>query len=82
MRDGTLAARHLAERITIEQTQKRLRAETEQVDARVYAQTAAGRRHLRGILASARAGSTSGAIRCSRCWIASGTLRRVPRSTR
>lgn len=49
MRDGTLAARHLAERITIEQTQKRLRAETEPVDAKVYAQTAAGRRLLRGV---------------------------------
>ena len=45
MRDGTLAARHLAERVTIEPTQERLGAES---DAKVYAQTAAGRRLLRG----------------------------------
>lgn len=49
MRDGTLAARHLAERVAIEAHRAAATTTDTPIDARTYAQTAAGRRALRGI---------------------------------
>lgn len=49
MRDGTLAARHLAERVSLEAQRAAATAAEARDDARSYAQTAAGRRALRGI---------------------------------
>lgn len=49
MRDGTLAARHLAERVRIETVQARLAREDAPVDASSVASSPAGRRQLRGI---------------------------------
>lgn len=49
MRDGTLAARHLAEAVALEAQRRAAAAAEQRDDARSYAQTAAGRRQLRGI---------------------------------